>query len=228
MTHTLLTDIPFQPDPARVYKQLRLEPGTPLAKELDQHMDEAVAIGRPKTIYHVGLIDERDDEGVVIDGIRFTSHVLAVNLAGCRRVLAYVATCGRELDDWAHGLDDVLHAYWAEAIKEQALRAAISALHEDIERRLAPGKMSNMNPGSLPNWPLKEQRPLFALMGVDVEEAVGVRLEQNLLMNPNKSVSGLRFETETDFSNCQLCPRRDCPGRRAPYDPQLLKTRYQQ
>jgi hypothetical protein len=55
---------------------------------------------------------------------------------------------------------------------------------------------------------------------------VGVRLTDSCLMMPTKSVSGIRFPTETSFESCQLCPRDDCPGRRAPYDSGLYDRRY--
>jgi len=66
---------------------------------------------------------------------------------------------------------------------------------------------------------------LFALLG-DATEAVGVRLLDSLLMTPTKSVSGIRFPTEERFESCQLCPRPDCPGRRAPYDATLYERKY--
>jgi hypothetical protein len=82
-----------------------------------------------------------------------------------------------------------------------------------------------MSPGSLGEWPLSQQRPLFASLG-DVAGAIGVRLSESLLMVPAKSVSGVCFPTEESFESCQLCPREDCPGRRAPYDETLYDRKY--
>jgi hypothetical protein len=81
-----------------------------------------------------------------------------------------------------------------------------------------------MNPGSLENWPISEQKPLFSLFG-DVEKLIGVRLSDSFLMFPIKSVSGIYFPTESSFASCQLCPREKCPNRRAKYDPEL-KEKY--
>ena len=83
-----------------------------------------------------------------------------------------------------------------------------------------------MNPGSLADWPLREQRTLFALLG-DVHGAIGVELTPSLLMTPTKSVSGILFPTAETFASCQLCPREECPNRRAVYDPLLFAQRYQ-
>jgi hypothetical protein len=82
-----------------------------------------------------------------------------------------------------------------------------------------------MNPGSLPDWPLQEQRQLFALLG-DTRAAIGVELTDSCLMLPIKSLSGLRFPTGENFENCQLCPRERCPGRRTAYEPGLYERKY--
>jgi hypothetical protein len=85
--------------------------------------------------------------------------------------------------------------------------------------------LSTMNPGSLADWPLAQQRVLFALLG-NTEAAIGVSLTPSLLMTPTKSVSGIAFPTEGSFASCQLCPRKACPNRRAPYDPGLKERKY--
>ena len=74
-----------------------------------------------------------------------------------------------------------------------------------------------MNPGSLPDWPITEQAKLFSLLG-DVKALIGVTLTESMLMLPTKSVSGVYFETERNFENCELCARENCPGRRKPFD----------
>ena len=88
------------------------------------------------------------------------------------------------------------------------------------------GRTATMAPGSLADWPIREQRPLFRILG-DPLTAVGVELTDSFLMIPNKSVSGIRFPTEERFESCQLCPREGCPGRRAAYDPDLYESKYQ-
>jgi hypothetical protein len=82
-----------------------------------------------------------------------------------------------------------------------------------------------MNPGSLTDWPLDEQRQLFDLLG-DTQELAGVCLTESLLMLPTKSVSGILFETESRFESCQLCPRVRCRARGAPYEPGLMESKY--
>jgi len=84
-----------------------------------------------------------------------------------------------------------------------------------------------MSPGSLADWPITQQTQLFTLLG-DVEGAIGVQLTDSFLMVPMKSVSGMHFPTEISFHSCSLCPRKECPGRSAPYDEHLWAEKYAQ
>ena len=161
-----------------------------------------------------------------MDGVKLTSRVLRVNMEHVHRVFAFVATCGTELDVWARAIDDMLFQYWGDAIKEMALRSATQVLHRHLTDCFELGKTATMAPGSLADWPLPQQRPLFTILG-DVQGAIGVELSDSFLMTPNKSVSGVRFPTEEDFASCQLCPRKDCPNRRAAYDVTLYERKYQ-
>jgi hypothetical protein len=221
----VLNNIAFEPDVDSLAAQVHVKRESPHFQELEECVREAQSVARPKAMYLVGYITSRENDSVVVNGIRFASRVLCVNLEKAHRVFVYLATCGTELQDWATGLDDPLTQYWSNAIQERALRAASRAVNADIDERYRPGHTSTMAPGSLGEWPLSEQRPLFALLG-DTVQAIGVRLSESLLMVPTKSVSGIRFPTEERFESCQLCPRIDCPGRRAPYDEGLYDRKY--
>jgi hypothetical protein len=225
MTQVVLDNIPFQPDMAQLREKLRIREGSRYVERFERLVSEAQAIANPKVLYKVALVDDKGDDYVVLDGVRLNSRVLRVNLEEAHRVFPYVVTCGRELYDWMNGLDDMLLGFWADAINEMALRGAIAALNEHLVERYRPGKTATMNPGSLGEWPLQQQRALFKILG-DPEAAIGVELTKSCLMVPNKSVSGIQYPTETGFSSCQLCPREDCVGRKAPYDPELYDQKY--
>ena len=225
MNRIILDEIPFQPDIESLMKTVHLTEEGPFARDFARLAAEAQELARPKALYRLAFIEARDGDTVTIDGVAFTSRVLRVNLEQAHRVFVYVATCGREIQQWTHSESDLLHQYWAEALEESALRCAIQALNGHITTHYHPGPNSAMAPGSLGNWPLTEQRPLFALLG-DTRTDIGVELSESLLMIPTKSVSGIRFPTEQSFESCQLCPRESCPGRRAPYDQDLYARRY--
>lgn len=218
----VLDEIPLQIDIRELMHRLRVREGSRYADELAALVEEAQQIGRPKGLYRVAFIESRGEDWVAVDGVRFTSRILRMNLEHTHRVFAFVATCGRELAEWSGQIGDMLRRYWSDAICEVALRAALQALHKHMEETFDPGQTSSMAPGSLPDWPIEEQRPLFQLLG-DPEREIGVRLSESLLMIPTKSVSGLRFATRENFESCMLCPRPNCPGRRAPYDEQAVR-----
>jgi len=221
----ILEPIPFEPDLNALMRKLRVKAGSTYADELKRLVREAQSIARPKALYKTAFIEARSDDYVVIDGTRLSSRVLRVNLDHAHRTFPYVATCGVELDAWSDSIDDIVHQYWADIIKEQALRTALHALQGHLAEHYQLGRTASMSPGSLENWPIQEQRPLFTILG-NTREAIGVELTDSFLMIPTKSVSGIRFPTEESFESCQLCPRENCPGRRAPYEPALYEERY--
>lgn len=226
MTQTtahIINEVPFAPDVDHLVRRLRIKPGE--EAEFLRLLEEARGLARPRALYLAAYITARGEDWVAIEGVRFSSRVLRVNLDAAYRVFPYLATCGPELQRWAGGMQDMVWGYWAEAIKEAALFCALEALNADLEARYRPGQTSKMSPGSLEDWPLLEQRQLFQLLGQRVEQ-IGVRLTESLLMVPTKTVSGIRFPNEIGFENCQLCPRDDCPGRRAEYDPLLYDDRF--
>jgi len=221
----VLDNIPFHIDLDSLMIRLRLSEGSSYARELRRLATDAQAVAKPKAVYKTAFIESKGEDHVVVDGITLTSRVLRVNLEQAYRVFPFVATCGTELDEWSSTINDTLHTYWADTIKEMALRAATKTLNAHLQDRFRPGQLSRMSPGSLPDWPLQEQRQLFALLG-SPEEAIGVRLTPSLIMVPLKSVSGIWFPTEVDFASCQLCPRENCPGRIASYDETLYGRKY--
>ncbi len=195
------------------------------AADFESLLKEAQTIANPKAMYKLSSIEEKGEEKVVIDGVSFTSRVLSVNLEGAQRVFPFLGTCGMELEEWSNSITDMFIGYWAEAIKELALFAALEALESHLNDRFRPGYVSTMSPGSLQDWPISAQKPLFKLLG-NTREKIGVKLTESFLMVPTKSVSGIRFPMDETFESCQLCPRTACPNRRAPYDETLYEKRY--
>jgi hypothetical protein len=221
----ILEMAPFQLDREQLKKTLRIKEGSGVGEKVEALAQEAEAVGRPKICYGVAYVESKGEDHLVIEGVTFTSRILRVNLDKVFRVFPYVATCGPELEEWSRKFDGILEKYWADTIKEMAVRSTVRYLQDHLTERYRPGPMSRMNPGSLPDWPLPEQRPLFALLGENPAK-IGVQLKESFLMTPVKSVSGIWFPTEERFESCQLCQRENCPGRRAPYDPSLYDRKY--
>jgi hypothetical protein len=225
MDSLTLEPIPLQFDLEQICRNLRMKEGSEQVGKLQGLLGEAQSIGKPKAFYRSAFIESRTDDQVVINGIVFTSRVLRVNLEKVHRVFPYVTTCGLELEEWSRSFDDMLLKYWADMIKEMALRTAVKYLQDHLIEHYRLVKVSRMNPGSLPDWPLPEQRFLFDLLG-NGPGLIGVHLTDSFLMLPIKSVSGIWFPTEESFESCRLCPREQCRGRRAPYDENLFDRKY--
>lgn len=223
----VLDSIPVRLNVKEVLRRLHIRKENKYVEGIVQELIEIVrSITKPKAIYEVCYVDNKNEDSLYIDGVRFTSRVLRINLDKVERVFPYVATCGRELDEVIVSSDDVMKDYCLDTIKEMVLRSAISHLTDYLTKNYALGQMSRMSPGSLGDWPITQQKGLFSIFG-DVENLIGVKLTESFLMIPVKSVSGICFPTEIKFESCQLCSREVCSGRRAPYDPDLVK-RYQE
>lgn len=225
MNTGILEDIRFRPNLEALAKKLRIKPGSRYQTELEALAAQVRSIARPKAAYKVAYIEAKDGSSVQINGITFHSRVLRVNLEETHRVFFYLATCGTEIEEWSKSLEDMLQQYWVDALKEMALRSAWRALNSHLKVQFELEKTASMAPGSLEDWPITEQRKLFDLMD-GLDERIGVQLTDSFLMLPVKSVSGVRFTTQNRFESCQLCPRENCPGRRAPYDKDLYEQRF--
>lgn len=180
-------------------------------------LDAAVPALQPKAAFRVSYVEKKEEDAVVIGGIRFCSKVLSRNLNGIGRVFPYVVTIGTALERIIEQTEDLLERYLLDEIGNLGIREARRHLEGHLRQKYALEKISFMAPGSLEDWPIQEQTGLFSLMG-DVESAIGVRLTDSLLMVPRKSVSGIYFPSEVSFFSCQLCPRENCEGRKAKYD----------
>ena len=185
-------------------------------------VETATAVIKPSAVYKVCYVEEKLEDEVIIDGISFKSRVLRKNLEAVGRIFAYVVTIGKQLEEMAGSREDLLEKYFLDSIGNVALVKARKYLEDQLRSRFALDGVSFMSPGSLGDWPIEEQRPLFSLFEGG-KAHIGVRLSESLLMIPKKSVSGIYFPTEVTFYSCQLCPRKRCDGRKAPFDKKLVK-----
>jgi len=221
----VFNSIPVDLELGEVLKSIRIRDSNQQLERMVQELVEVTrSIAKPKVVYKVSYVDDRDGNTVTIDGIKFTSRVLKINLDQVERVFPYIATCGTELGEIAISSNDVMKSFCFEEIKIMVLRSAIAYLSNHLTEHYALGKVSSMSPGSgsLESWPIAQQKELFSLFG-DVEGMIGVKLTDSCIMYPLKSVSGIYFPTEITFESCQLCPREKCIGRRVSYDPELAK-----
>jgi len=198
-----------------VRKRLHLKRDSDL-KAVQDIVHMAQPLVEPRVLYKVSYIEEKLDDGVVVEGLRLTSKVLRKNLEAVERVFPFVITIGKKFGEMLDACNDLLEKFYLDTIGNVALNQVRLALKDHLKQNYAIEKTAFMAPGSLPDWPIEQQKPLFKLLG-DVPASIGVQLNDSLLMLPAKSVSGIYFPTETSFFSCQLCPREHCESRKAKY-----------
>jgi hypothetical protein len=213
-----LSDIPFSLDADLLMRHLRVKPGRDAAA-FRGLLDRVAAAGRPKALYEVAYVEDRDGDSVSVGGVRFESRALRRNLDEAERVFPYIVTCGTEADAVSVPDGDQMQAFWLWTIKEALLDAARDHFYEHLAGRYHLTHRAVMHPGSgdADVWPIEQQKDLFSIFG-DVERMIGVTLTESMLMVPTMSVSGIVYPTESDFETCQVCHREGCPRRTAPFD----------
>ena len=215
----ILDDIQIKLNFEAIGRKLHLNIDSEL-QNLRALVDETHQMIHPMVMYEIKYIDEKLDNGVIVEGRSLISEVLRKNLDQVERVFPFVVTIGNKLGDRMDTCHDILEKFYLDTIANAALTEVRKALNRHLKQKYALGKTAFMAPGSLPNWPIEQQKPLFELLG-DVQASIGVQLSESLLMLPAKSVSGIYFPTETSFFSCQLCPRERCDSRKAKYSEKL-------
>ena len=217
----VIENIPVKLNPEKVIKELRLNSEKSLTS-ICKLLETAESLIQPKVSYEVAYIEKKGKDTVKINGVTFSSRVLRINLEKVERVFPYIITIGKGLEAKASSSEDLLRQFYLENIGDMALGLCEKYLEKHLKRQHGLEKLASMSPGSLEDWPVTEQKPLFSLFGEKLH-LTGVKLNEHLLMIPRKSISGLYFPTEETFFSCQLCPREHCPARKAPYDKELKK-----
>lgn len=191
--------------------------------EFDALFYSCLDAARPKYAFAV-LEASVEGEKSRIGNAVFDSRILKVNLAGLNRAFPGVVTCGQELFALYNACTDMLEKYWIDGIAEIVMEQAAEAMRRHI-RSFAGREIRAMSPGSLEDFPLCEQKKLFALLG-NLPENIGIELTDSCLMLPHKSVSAIYFESEDEYENCMLCLREGCRKRRAAFNERAFSEKY--
>ena len=222
MAAVIRKDLNIRLDMKAVMERLRVPED--LDEDFAEVFEECEKIADPGYMY--AEMPVRQTESTTIVGeAEFESRIMYGNFKGLTKVWAYVLTCGKNLYNLAKSKDDPLERYWVDCIAETYLGAMHPYIHAEVAAIAGVERLYSMNPGSLDDFPLACQRPLFDMLG-DVEAGIGAWLTDSFLILPYKSGSGIYFTSDHDYENCSMCPRSDCPNRRAPYDGMMFETKY--
>jgi hypothetical protein len=164
------------------------------ASLLDEVLEQGGRRLAPRAIYGDFEVGPGAPGVTVIGGaLRARSESLRQRLEGCARAVLFAATVGPALEDWCRELMDsgqmtrglLADAYGSAAATALGLEveAAVARHLEDrgleATKRYAPG---------YGDWTLEDQAPLLALVD---SARIGIRLTEDHLMLPAKSISGV-------------------------------------
>ena len=227
MQDGILEWTPQLPDMQHLRDRLRLDEDSDPddLEQLEKMLREAQTVARPRAMCRVTPIEAKGPDWVELAGVRITSALVGQKLADQEICVLSIATCGPELGAWAQAYKaDVMLQFWADEIMLAYLGEAIAGLDTHMKTEIFNGtKYARLSPGSLKEWPISGQGPLFRVLGAQDDgkgglvSPLGVRLTPSFLMMPEKSVSSLSFLNDTGYVNCAYCPRLRCPNRRVPY-----------
>jgi hypothetical protein len=216
------TEVPFDLTTNLLFERFKMPPNSNRISELEDLIEEVKKIGKPKALYKVSFIEGKGEDTVKFDGVMFKSRALRKNLEKIERVFPFVVTGGAELDAIEIEQSDAEKKRWLSYIKGAVVMASVQFLMNHITKTHRIPKLSFMGPGQgdPPIWPYEQLRELYSICG-DVEELIGVRLTESLLMIPSASAVAVFFPTEVDFEACQVCHNKTCEHRLAPFDKEL-------
>ena len=163
----------------------------------------------------------QEDRAIIENSIPLKSEVISRLLERCDEVAVFILTIGKPLEDMVAYLAEngcVLQATVLDAIGSGTTEQ-LAVLVEDRIKKVAASRglvtSQRFSPGYC-DWNVSQQEMIFKFMRGDT---AGVRLTEEYLMIPHKSISGIigigieNNNIET-YNPCETCPTLDCPGRR--------------
>lgn len=173
-------------------------------------IEEYKPIANGKLLYCEAEIGERTEDTIMIGGVKFTGKDLVDALKDVDTVYPYICTCGRDIYDAALNCKDLVKMFYLDNIAHFYLLEPSIVLSDILDNQLGT-RTTNMTPGSFENWTLDQNFPIFEVLNNG--EGIDVTLNDHALMNPAKSVAGIRFKTTDCEKKCNICMKKDCANR---------------
>lgn len=205
-------------------QQGRSRSAGPTSSEMLRLYEEAIAkakeLAEPQALYDLCEVQTvRDDALVLTNGHALRSRLAVTQLARADQIAVAICTIGPRLETeasrlFAQGQGAIGFLYDSAGSLAVSHVARILVQHVQ-ELAASRGQKASfpISPGSA-DCTLEDQKVVFALLPA---ERIGVRLTDNLLMVPLKSVSlliglGDDLPTAHELAQCHFCARREgCP-----------------
>jgi hypothetical protein len=202
-----------------------------LGGRLNPHIEKLLSERRPVCIDNIepkAVYSDFEIEGIKGDNVYFKSGNvfkgpnISKILKGSRTAIIFMTTLGSRTDDIIKNISDsgdLLATIVMDAVTTELLAVLGSHVAEIIKkdgiRKEGWGSTCNYSPGQY-KWTIEEQSEIFSMIDGG---KIGVRLNENYLMIPFKSSSGVygfgpADEIDKTRVACDICPRKDCIGRR--------------
>ena len=141
----------------------------------------------------VEALSTADGSVTVAGSVLQTGVQVCGYLKGAEEAALFLCTAGARFSDEVQALNaagDYLEGYVLDAIGSLTVERAMDRIQQSLEQEQAARgrKITNRYSPGYCNWPLKDQRALFELIG---ENPTAIRLSPSCLMSPIKSVSGI-------------------------------------
>lgn len=207
-------------DREEIYRTMGYGDNTPdaeIQRILDEVLSDARRICRPRILY--GICPGRVVPPVHVEaqGVEFrTGKIISDSLSGADRFCIFVATAGREFEDYRHALKqagECVREFVADSVGSVAAEASVAVIERQLDQELDVPHTYPYSPGYC-GWRVTEQQLLFGLLP---EHPCGIELTESSLMYPIKSVSGIigiGEKVERRPYGCAICGNVNCYKRR--------------
>lgn len=211
MSERIVLSVPLDFSAEEYAELCRIRIDSSAFEELEDALPLIRQFGAPKAIIKWANVDLVTGDETTIEGVTFQSKVLADKLRNTPRVFLSVVTAGEGLEKSAAFDGDTFLNTYDGALLFHATKYMIRYMKEQF----GFDGSSMLSPGSLPDWPIRNNIALFDMIG-NVDE-IGVTLNEAGYIKPWNSGSHIHFSGD-GYQNCSLCRKYDCIGRRASFN----------
>ena len=203
--------IPVEFTAERLAQLCRVSPDSAAFEVVEEALPLVNEYGRPGAVLRWADVERVEGDFTTVNGVTFESKVVADKLKDVPRVFLSVITAGTGLEESGEFGGDPFLDTLNGALLAHATGYAVAYMKD----RFGYEGGSMLNPGSLPDWPIRNNFALFDMIGG--AEDIGVTLRENGYMRPWNTTSHIHFPGH-GYQNCSLCRKYDCIGRRAKFN----------
>ena len=183
----IVLDIPVSFTAEELAKLCRVQTDSAAFGVVEEALDYVNEWGEPKSVLRWATVNGIEGDRTTIDGVTFQSKVVADKLKDMPRVFLSVITAGNGLER----CEDLEGDPFLDTLNGALLSHATAWTIQYMKEQFGFDGSSMLNPGSLPDWPIRNNFALFDLIG-NVEE-IGVTIRENGYMRPWNTTSHIHF-----------------------------------